>query len=127
MSKQCICGSSQLFDACCGPLLSGEKKAPTAERLMRSRFSAFATGNCEYLLQTWDPNTVPDSLELDPETTFESLHIVDTHKGGLFDDQGVVEFIARYDHDGTKGSQHERSFFRRLNGAWVYTSGIVNT
>src|SRR5690606_23454448 len=44
---RCPCTSGDLFDACCGPILAGERRAPTAERLMRSRFTAFARGDAE--------------------------------------------------------------------------------
>ena len=52
------------YDACCGPIHDGAP-APTAEALMRSRFSAFALGLTPYLLTSWHPSTRPASLEPD--------------------------------------------------------------
>ena len=50
---QCYCGSTKLFDLCCKPYLTGEKKPETAELLMRSRFSAYAIKNAQYILDTY--------------------------------------------------------------------------
>ena len=40
----CFCGASVSFENCCEPYIKGSKNAPTAETLMRSRYSAFAIG-----------------------------------------------------------------------------------
>ena len=49
----CPCGSGRAFGACCGPALSGERPAPTAEALMRSRYTAFTLRDTAYLLASW--------------------------------------------------------------------------
>ena len=51
----CPCCSGNLYENCCKPFHSGEQQAPTAEALMRSRFSAFAIPNGEYLMETTLP------------------------------------------------------------------------
>jgi SEC-C motif-containing protein len=96
--------------------------APTAERLMRSRFSAFAVGDVSYLLATWHRKTRPASLELDPDLQWRRLEILDVTAGGAHDDQGTVEFIAHYwDATGRRrGRQHEDSAFVREDGQWFY-------
>ncbi|MEE8588889.1 MAG: YchJ family metal-binding protein, partial [Sulfurimonadaceae bacterium] len=48
----CPCGSDKEYAHCCEPLHLGLKKAQTPEELMRSRYSAFAIGEAEYLLKT---------------------------------------------------------------------------
>ncbi|MEB4613424.1 YchJ family metal-binding protein, partial [Leucobacter sp. M11] len=48
--ERCPCGSGSPFAGCCAPLLSGERQAQSAEQLMRSRFTAFAVGDAEYLM-----------------------------------------------------------------------------
>ena len=90
---------------------------------MRSRFSAFVTGDEEYLLRTWDPVTRPEALDLaDSPIRFYRLDILDTQGGGLMDSSGVVEFEAFYKGSAV-GSQRERSSFRRFDGTWVYSTG----
>ncbi|WP_026195991.1 YchJ family protein [Corynebacterium lubricantis] len=119
----CYCGSGLAYKDCCGQYHAG-KQAPTAETLMRSRFSAFATGNSEYLLRTWAPESRPGSLDLSGSPVqWERLVILDKQGGGLFDTTGIVEFEAFY----KGGSQRERSSFRRLDdGSWVYAEGDVS-
>lgn len=91
---------------------------------MRSRFTAFALGEQGYLLATWHPSTRPTSLSLDPATEWRSLHIADTVAGDAEDDEGVVEFVARYRDAEGPGLLAERSRFRRDRGAWRYVEAI---
>lgn len=116
----CPCTSGDPYGACCGPIHRGALPAPTAERLMRSRFSAFARGDVAHLLRTWHPSTRPDELELDPAVRWFRLTIVRTVLGGPADATGVVEFEAAYRHDGERGTQREASRFARHGGSWVY-------
>ena len=50
--SNCYCGNSIPFQDCCEPYIKGIANAPTAEKLMRSRYSAFATGAADYLVNT---------------------------------------------------------------------------
>lgn len=129
---QCPCSSGQLYGQCCGPFLSGHASAPTAQQLMRSRFTAFATGDVEYLRSTWHPDTRPHDLELDPAVEWLRLIISDTVRGGPFDTYGEVEFVAMYrepspDKPGSyqRGRQHERSTFEKVEGRWLYVDGVL--
>lgn len=92
---------------------------------MRSRYTAFAVGDTEYLLRSWHPRTRPRTLEPDPDQRWLFLEIVRTERGGPFDDTGTVEFIANYRLDGRRGSLHEVSRFTRVDGDWVYLDGIM--
>ncbi|MGO2746861.1 YchJ family protein [Microbacterium sp.] len=121
---RCPCTSGDSFDSCCGPVLGGTITAPTAERLMRSRFSAFAVGDAAYLLRSWHPSTRPSELDLDPEVRWTRLEIVETAAGGPFDTDGVVEFEAFFREGGVRGSMRERSRFVRENRVWLYLDGI---
>ena len=44
----CYCNSQKQFKDCCEPYIKGQKNAPTAEALMRSRYSAYATHQADY-------------------------------------------------------------------------------
>ncbi|WP_110036515.1 YchJ family protein [Nocardia neocaledoniensis] len=122
-AKPCPCRRGEPFDACCGPILAGATPAPTAEALMRSRYTAYVVGDVGYLLRSWHPNTRPAELELDPAQRWLFLEIVGTQRGGPFDDNGTVEFIAHYKLDGVRDAMHELSTFVRVDGAWVYLDG----
>jgi SEC-C motif domain protein len=124
-AEPCPCGSGKTYDQCCGPFHAGREAAPTAEALMRSRFSAYALGDASYLLDTWHPSNRPARLDIDDSTEWRRLHIVDAERGGPADDTGVVEFVARYTHDGNGGSMRERSEFVRDAGRWFYTQGTI--
>ena len=95
------------------------KHAPTAEALMRSRYSAYSVGLIHYLLATWYPETAPGELELSPIkwTGLEVLHAEETG------DAGVVEFIARFKVNGRAQKMHEISRFVRQAGRWYYIDG----
>jgi len=124
---RCPCGSGLSYGECCRPIHLGFSPAPTAERLMRSRFSAFAVGDPAYLLRSWHPDTRPATLELDADTRWLWLEIVRTERGAERDTDGVVEFRAKYRVDAPEGRssgvQHEISTFTRVDGAWVYVDG----
>ena len=90
---------------------------------MRSRYSAYALGETEYLLATWHPSTRPKSLVLDPETRWYRLDILSRTRGGMLDTEGIVEFRASYRHNGEAGAQHEVSRFVREGKRWFYVDG----
>jgi SEC-C motif-containing protein len=119
-TRPCPCGSEQAYGDCCGRLHRRETTAATAEQLMRSRFSAFATGDTTHLLRTWHHRTRPARLTLDPRQRWTRLDVLGTERGGLFDTAGTVEFRAHYRTSGRPGSLHERSRFVREDGEWVY-------
>ncbi|MEV6278298.1 YchJ family metal-binding protein [Nocardia sp. NPDC051832] len=124
-SQMCPCRRGEPFAECCGPVLAGERPAPTAEALMRSRYTAFAVGDADYLQRSWHSSRRPAELELDPAQRWLFLEIVRTERGGPFDDTGLVEFLAHYRADGARGQLHEVSRFARENGAWVYLDGVI--
>lgn len=124
----CPCGLPAAYGACCGrfhSVDSGAPTAPTAELLMRSRYSAFAVGDEPYLLRSWDPATRPPGVDLDPAVRWTGLEIVETTDGTPFHTTGTVTFRARFTHRGKPGVLSERSRFARHEGAWVYVDGTV--
>jgi SEC-C motif-containing protein len=120
----CPCGSATSYDTCCGPLHRGEVTAPTAERLMRSRYSAFALRDKEYLLATWHPSTRPRTLSLDPDIRWLRLEIIGHTGGGLLVNRGTVEFRAHFRAGGAGGNLHENSSFVRQGGRWFYLGAV---
>ncbi|WP_341951992.1 YchJ family metal-binding protein [Salinibacterium sp. TMP30] len=122
--RVCPCQSEESYDECCGRFHRGDALAPTAERLMRSRYSAYSVGDTAYLLQTWHPSTRPRTLELDPEMHWYRLDMVARTGGSMLDTRGTVEFRAHYRSRGIAGQQHENSSFIRENGAWLYVDAV---
>jgi SEC-C motif-containing protein len=124
-ADRCPCLSGATFAECCARFLTGATDAPTAEQLMRSRYSAFVVGDTGYLLATWHPSTRPAALELDPAMRWYRLDIVRRDRGGPLDRDGIVEFRAYYRHDGERGEQHEVSSFVRERGRWRYVAAVA--
>jgi SEC-C motif domain protein len=122
-STRCPCGTGLTYGECCGPFLSAEAQAPTAERTMRSRYTAYATGQRGYLLASWHPSTRPASLVLDPELRWVSLEIMGRTRGGMLDTEGTVEFRATYRSEGMLLRQEENSRFIREQKTWFYVDG----
>lgn len=102
MSKtQCLCHRQRPFSTCCEPYLLGSALAPTAEALMRSRYSAFCQGNLDYLMSTHHPTyrKADERLGLRESvnnTQWTNLLIVSTQKGKAKDKTGTVTFVAAY-------------------------------
>ncbi len=121
---RCPCGLGPPYEACCAPLHGLTIAAPTAERVMRARYSAFALEDERYLLESWHPSTRPATVGFDPAQRWIGLDIVATTGGGLLDAEGTVEFDARYEHGGQPGALHEVSRFAREGGRWVYVGPV---
>ena len=119
----CPCGTGAALAECCGPHLARTAQPPTAEALMRSRYTAFAVGDAEHLWRTWHPRTRPDHVDLDPTTAWLGLEVTDVVAGGPDDDTGEVAFTARYTGPVGDGAVVERSRFTRRAGRWLYLDG----
>ena len=123
-ARRCPCFSGNTFDACCGPILEGAL-APTAERLMRSRYTAFVVEDAGHLLRTWHATTRPRTIDFEPDLEWRRLLVIDREAGGPFDRDGVVEFEAFWRQGAERGSLHERSRFVREDRHWYYVDGDV--
>jgi SEC-C motif domain protein len=124
--NNCYCCSDKTFADCCQPFLEGAAKPPTAEALMRSRYSAYAMMNVEYLLKSTHPSTRkfhdPEELEnWAKANSWQKLEIISTIEG---DKKGVVEFKAFYlDSNSTPQIHHEISNFQKELGKWFFVDG----
>lgn len=90
---------------------------------MRSRFSAFAIPNGEYLIETTSPAKrklygKEDLQEWGKINQWTKLQIVKTYG------KNMVEFNAFYnDADGHSQIHHEISLFEKLINRWYYVAG----
>ena len=95
---------------------------------MRSRFTAFATGNVEHLLRT-HAKVISDAeqaemVEWCKTTKWLSLTITKTERGEPKDLEGWVEFQARFIEDHEVWVIQERSRFEKRDGRWIYIDGV---
>ena len=115
----CPCGGCS-YASCCERWHRGEA-APSAELLMRSRYSAYALDLDVYLLATWHPKTRP-ALQ-DRQSQPARWLGLDVRSAQEHEDEAVVEFIARYRIAGRAHRLHEASRFLRVDGRWFYLDG----
>ena len=87
---------------------------------MRSRYSAFALGERDYLLQTWHADFIPAQLEPDPGIRWIGLEILGAGNEGS---GAWVEFEASLLAAGQVSAMREHSEFVLENGRWLYTKG----
>lgn len=121
----CPCGGGDPYQACCGALHSGRATAGTAERLMRSRYSAFVVQDAAYLLRSWHSSTRPGSVDFEPAQQWTGLDVLGSTAGSAFHTEGTVEFRAHFTVAGRAHSQHEVSRFVREDGQWVYLDAVA--
>jgi SEC-C motif-containing protein len=117
----CPCGFGEPYESCCGRYHRGVAEPPTAEVLMRARYTAFVLGDERFLSKTWHDSTRPADPLLDPTLSWNGLFIADRTGGGLLESDGTVEFTARFRRaDGSSGRLRETSRFVRVDGSWRY-------
>lgn len=127
----CPCGSGGEFGACCGPIIDGSP-ATTAEALMRARYSAFVTKQIgDFLKNTLAPEKHAKFNLKEVEKSArdaEGLGFVvrAVSDGGLDDEIGTVEYVARFRMRGKVQVHHELASFRREGGRWLYADGEAN-
>ncbi|MQX37718.1 YchJ family protein [Roseospira navarrensis] len=129
--ESCPCGSGLDVEACCAPVIAGATPAATAEALMRSRYTAYARGDIDYLMKTLAPESRADFDPIEAQgvaadSVWTGLEIRETTGGGESDDTGTVEYVARLKYRNTPRMHHERATFRREDGRWYCTGGEVN-
>ncbi|POP53656.1 YchJ family protein [Zhongshania marina] len=130
VAPTCHCGSENAFIDCCDRYLSGAESAPTAEALMRSRYSAFCLRNPDYLLATLQKDirakeTRKALLKSFAGTQWRQLKVIRCQRGLLGDKAGEVEFAAFFTQDDEGGQLHERSRFVFEDERWFYVDGDI--
>jgi SEC-C motif-containing protein len=123
----CPCGSSKMYQECCEPYLLNKTLAPTAEALMRSRYTAYTKADIDYIERTmkgpaliqFDKN---ESKTWANEIEWLGLTVIQATQ---HENRGTVEFVARYKAVHQKHIIHEKSEFILENGTWYYTNGIT--
>ncbi|SDT05479.1 SEC-C motif-containing protein [Halopseudomonas sabulinigri] len=120
----CPCGRAQTYAECCQPLHHGTA-AQSAERLMRSRYSAYTLGLIDYLVATTLP-AQQGLLEVEQmrlwsaQSQWQGLS-VEQVADGPGSDRAQVAFVARWaDPDGSQQSHRECSDFKRLGERWYF-------
>lgn len=131
VNPPCPCGSGLKYGACCRRFHRGEEPGDPVT-LMRSRFSAYALGEADYLIRTLHPSH-PDRARPDaellaelrrskPTLKFVRLRVLD-HELAPVGTSGRVLFHAEVFERGADRSFLERSLFARTEAGWRYLGG----
>ena len=127
---KCPCHSGKPYKECCKPYHTKEALPETPEKLMRSRYSAYALNLPDYIIETtlegspaYNNNLLewrPSITSFSKSTNFENLTIESTKIKG---DKGEVTFHATLSSNGADVSFTELSLFEQINGKWFYAQG----
>ncbi|WP_236545843.1 YchJ family protein [Tenacibaculum maritimum] len=124
----CLCNSSKTYSNCCKKAHDNIFTVATAISLMRSRYTAFALGNIEYLQKSHHSSTRPSKREKEEilqwtkTVQWLKLELLNTTQGDINSDKGTVEFKAFFIENGILDCIHENSVFYKENKHWVYHS-----
>jgi SEC-C motif domain protein len=125
MQTVCYCGSQRAFCDCCAPYIQGLKTAPSAEALMRSRYSAYASGAMDYILNTY-AKAQRSTLSLQDlqnnNTHWCKLDVLKAKEQG---EKAQVEFCAYSQEENNYFLLHELSEFCQENKQWRYVQGHI--
>lgn len=119
----CPCCSGKSYTKCCETFHLKKKIPNSAEQLMRSRYSAYAIPNGDYLMKTTLPSErkYHDKMEMEAwgkTNTWTKLEIVNKPS------ENKVEFKAYFtDSKGENQVHHELSTFKKIQNRWFYVSG----
>ena len=127
---KCPCQSGKDYEDCCEPFHQGTKSTPTAEATMRARYSAFANGVIDYIRNTYNPE---DRENFDEKSVsdwsqnskWNGLEIINLDGGLSTDNEGIVEFKARYEARGIQNIHHEIAQFKKIDGKWYFMDGQI--
>lgn len=126
MSSLCPCGSGKKFADCCEPYIKGIRPAPTAEAVMRSRYTAYTLEDVAYLKDTLtraqqEDFSAEETRKWAREADWQGLEIKSTEGGGEEDTEGTVEFAAHFISQGQKQTHYEIATFEKIDGQWLYS------
>lgn len=133
----CPCGNQTAFSYCCEPFISGEKIANSPEKLMRSRYSAYATKQSDYIYNTYAQTTRKLQLIDDIKAWAHDTHWVKLviHCSSQYSSVSnkeadlqnpTVEFSAYYFHQQQLFEMRECSNFIKEEAQWRYLDGTVS-
>lgn len=125
---QCPCGSGDTYRVCCQSFIEAKAIPTTAEQLMRSRFSAYALKNADYLFHSYakesrGDNSLVDIQDWAEQTLWLALVIISTEQSD--DEFHYVEFAATYLTGNELWQMQENSRFIKEDGKWCYVDGDV--
>lgn len=126
----CPCGSGKKYADCCEAIIKGTIKAPTAEALMRARYTAYVKHEIDFIINSCEKGEKIEEIDRkatedwSKNSTWHGLKILRTEPGKEPDTE-IVEFEATYTQKGIRDVHHEIGGFKKINGEWFYSEGLI--
>lgn len=125
-NELCPCGSGASFAECCEPIIKGTRESETAEELMRARYSAFVTGDIDFIVASTHTRTRKEIdlafiREWSETSTWRGLEIFETKQ--VNENKAFISFEAQFTQQGEDHRHREKSLFERENGKWRFVTG----
>jgi len=128
LNAPCPCGSKNKYKKCCAIYHQGAL-APDALRLMKSRYSAYATGQSAYIIKTTHATNPDFTIDMKTwkqeienfcnHTEFKGLKIIE------FSEEGNIAYVA-FEASLSSGLLKEKSRFFKEEGRWLYADGVFD-
>ena len=119
--QNCYCGNKQPYSECCQLYILGEA-ATTPEKLMRSRFTAFATANVDYIFQTQESAIHAGINKEDFKAQLQAQKWI--HLEIVSAKDKTVAFIASMLYNDILYTMQENSFFEMKENRWIYSKAL---
>lgn len=125
----CPCQSGKSYTDCCQPFHLHQMIPDSAEKLMRSRYTAYTQVNITYIVETTVPAQQPlldqQAMQLwGDETDWAGLKII-SHQPFVSKIHSWVEFKAFFNIENGIDAHHERSLFVLISGRWYFVDPTV--
>ena len=125
LEQPCPCGIEKIYEMCCYKGHLAIETLMSAEQLMRSRYSAYAMADIDYLMKSQHSTTRPNDekdeiLKWAKSVEWIRLEVLNSFKGLDCDSEGTVEFKAYFKENGIVSVIHENSKFLKEHNHWVY-------
>ena len=125
----CPCQTGKSYTDCCQPFHLHQMIPDSAEKLMRSRYTAYTQVNIPYIVETTVPAQQPlldqQAMQLwGDETDWAGLKII-SHQPFVSKIHSWVEFKAFFNIENGIDAYHERSLFVLISGRWYFVDPTV--
>ena len=125
----CPCQSGKSYTDCCQPFHLHQMIPDSAEKLMRSRYTAYTQVNIPYIVETTVPaqQALLDQTSMQlwgEETDWEGLEII-THQPFVSKMHSLVEFKASFNTESGVDTHYEHSLFVLIEGRWYFVDPTV--
>lgn len=131
--NKCPCCSGKEYSICCEKYHQGTLPE-NALVLMRSRYSAYALGLADYIIETTHPQSphyisdrtqwVKQIAAFSKQISFDHLEILEFNEG---DHESFVSFVAHLSQEKMDVTFSERSHFLKVNNSWKYLEGKIGS